>query len=412
VTAAIRAQASRVHQRPARRLRHARRRARPVAFGRPAPADRDRRVPLPDGPTGADPGRRHRVGGREYRGQDQAGAARGDAGPHHADHRGHRPVPPSRWPRRVVVLDPRPASSPRASTPPCSSRAPVYQEIYKPRAWSSARFVQLDPRRGRRSRRRTWHEAGLVRWPHQPPAAPRRAAWGSTATARRVGAAGALHETPTRPRAPDRDRSACWASPCDHHRRPADGQAGDRPRHQRPATSGRWSYGVAAYLAVAALGWVFGVVQSYLTTWVGERVLTDLRSDLFRPRAVAGARVLRAQPAPGVVISRLTNDIEALNTLVTDGPTHARAELDHAGGLGGGAADPGLEAGRWATLIVFPAMSIGTAIYRPLLGDRLPADARAAGRGHRQPCRRTSRGVRVVQAFPARGLELPQLHRG
>ena len=96
-----------------------------------------------------------------------------------------------------------------------------------------------------------------------------------------------------------------------------------------PGDFGQVELWVAAYLAVAVLGWVFGVVQSYLTTWVGERVLTDLRSDLFGHVQSLDLGFFERTRA-GVVISRLTNDIEALNTLVTDGPTTLAAELDHA----------------------------------------------------------------------------------
>ena len=71
-------------------------------------------------------------------------------------------------------------------------------------------------------------------------------------------------------------------------------------------------------------------MQSYLTSWVGERVLTDLRVDLFDHVQRLDLGFFERTRA-GVVISRLTNDIEALETLVTDGPTTLAAELDHAG---------------------------------------------------------------------------------
>ena len=56
---------------------------------RPAPADRDR-AGAADGPACADPRRRHRIGRRQHRGEDQAGAARGDD---RADNADHRPPP-------------------------------------------------------------------------------------------------------------------------------------------------------------------------------------------------------------------------------------------------------------------------------------------------------------------------------
>ena len=53
-------------------------RARAVALGRPAAADRDR-PRAADEPARADPGRRHRLGRRRHRGPHQARPARGDA---------------------------------------------------------------------------------------------------------------------------------------------------------------------------------------------------------------------------------------------------------------------------------------------------------------------------------------------
>ena len=147
---------------------------------------------------------------------------------------------------------------------------------------------------------------------------------------------------------------------------------------------------------VAVVGWLFGAVQSYLTSWVGERMLTDLRSDLF-------AHVQRLdlgyfeRTRAGVVISRLTNDIEALNTLVTDGPTTL---VQNTLTLIGSAIV--LLYLDWrlalATLVVFPAMAIATGIFR-----------RYSARAYRRTRERLAdvtaslqediSGVRVVQAF-------------
>src|SRR6185503_10003793 len=38
----------------------------------------------------------------------------------------------------------------------------------------------------------------------------------------------------------------------------------------------------AVFVAVAVVGWLAGMAQTYLTSWVGERVLADLRLRLFR----------------------------------------------------------------------------------------------------------------------------------
>jgi ATP-binding cassette subfamily B protein len=61
-------------------------------------------------------------------------------------------------------------------------------------------------------------------------------------------------------------------------------------------------------------------VQTYLTGWVGERILADLRNDLFEHLQRLSLGFYERNRA-GVIISRLTNDVEAIDQLVTDGVT-------------------------------------------------------------------------------------------
>jgi ABC-type multidrug transport system fused ATPase/permease subunit len=60
--------------------------------------------------------------------------------------------------------------------------------------------------------------------------------------------------------------------------------------------------------------------QTYQTGWVGERILADLRNRLFAhlQRLSLG---YYERNRTGVIISRITNDVEALDQLVTDGVT-------------------------------------------------------------------------------------------
>ena len=163
-----------------------------------------------------------------------------------------------------------------------------------------------------------------------------------------------------------------------------------------PGDFGTVELWVAVYLAAAVLGWVFTAVQSYLTTWVGERVLTDLRSDLFRHVQRLDLGYFERTRA-GVVISRLTNDIEALNTLVTDGPTTL---VQNTITLIGSAAV--LLYVDWrlavATLTVFPAMSIATALYRHYSAMAYRRTRERLGEVTASLQEDIS-GVRVVQAF-------------
>ena len=60
--------------------------------------------------------------------------------------------------------------------------------------------------------------------------------------------------------------------------------------------------------------------QTYLTGWVGERILADLRNRLFDHLQRLSLGFYERNRA-GVIISRLTNDVEAIDQLVTDGVT-------------------------------------------------------------------------------------------
>src|SRR6184192_2355380 len=77
---------------------------------------------------------------------------------------------------------------------------------------------------------------------------------------------------------------------------------------------------VGAFLAAGLLNWGMSYVQTYLTGWVGERILADLRTGLFRHLQRLSLGFYERNRA-GVIISRLTNDVEAIDQLVTDGVT-------------------------------------------------------------------------------------------
>ena len=75
---------------------------------------------------------------------------------------------------------------------------------------------------------------------------------------------------------------------------------------------------VAVFLVVGLANWATGYAESYYTGWVGERILADLRRKLFGhlQRLSLG---YYERNRTGVIVSRMTNDIEALDQLVTDG---------------------------------------------------------------------------------------------
>jgi ATP-binding cassette subfamily B protein len=74
---------------------------------------------------------------------------------------------------------------------------------------------------------------------------------------------------------------------------------------------------VAAYLASVLIVWGTSYVQTYLVGWVGQRALQDLRRRIFRHLQDLPVGFYDSRPS-GVLISRMTNDVEALNSLVTD----------------------------------------------------------------------------------------------
>jgi ABC-type multidrug transport system fused ATPase/permease subunit len=74
---------------------------------------------------------------------------------------------------------------------------------------------------------------------------------------------------------------------------------------------------VIAFLFSALLVWAMTYVQTYLVGWVGQRALADLRLRIFTHLQQQPIGFYESRPA-GVLISRMTNDVEALESLVTD----------------------------------------------------------------------------------------------
>ena len=88
----------------------------------------------------------------------------------------------------------------------------------------------------------------------------------------------------------------------------------------RPGDLGRLTQIVVLFLAAALLALALSGANTYLTGWTGERVLADLRNKLFGQLQRLSLGFYERNRA-GVIISRITNDVEALDQLVTDGVT-------------------------------------------------------------------------------------------
>ena len=84
--------------------------------------------------------------------------------------------------------------------------------------------------------------------------------------------------------------------------------------------NGRLYVVVGIFVAAGLANWGMTYVETYLTGWVGERLLADLRAQLFGHLQRLSLGFYERNRA-GVIISRLTNDVEAIDQLVTDGVT-------------------------------------------------------------------------------------------
>jgi ATP-binding cassette subfamily B protein len=82
--------------------------------------------------------------------------------------------------------------------------------------------------------------------------------------------------------------------------------------------SGTLELVVVLYLASALILWGATYVQTYMTSWVGQKTLQDLRLTLF-DHLQKQSSGFYSRRKTGVLVSRLTNDVEALDQLVSNG---------------------------------------------------------------------------------------------
>jgi len=153
---------------------------------------------------------------------------------------------------------------------------------------------------------------------------------------------------------------------------------------------------VAVFVAAGLANWGMTYVETYMTGWVGERILADLRNRLFAHLQELSLGFYERNRA-GVIISRLTNDVEAIDQLVTDGVTSL---VQNSLTLIGTAII--LFVLDWrlalATCAVLPLMSVATALFRT-------RSAQAYGQVRERLGLVTATlaediaGMRVVQAF-------------
>jgi ATP-binding cassette subfamily B protein len=153
---------------------------------------------------------------------------------------------------------------------------------------------------------------------------------------------------------------------------------------------------VAAFVVSALLYWAATYAQTYLVGWIGQRVLQDLRIQLFAHLQSLSIGFYSRRQA-GVIISRLTNDVQALDQLVSDGiVTLFGSSLT----LVGTAAI--LVVLDWQlallTFLVFPVLGIGSVAFRIVSADAYRATREKVAQITAY-LQETLSGVRVVRVF-------------
>ncbi|MEA2196308.1 MAG: ATP-binding cassette, subfamily bacterial [Solirubrobacteraceae bacterium] len=153
---------------------------------------------------------------------------------------------------------------------------------------------------------------------------------------------------------------------------------------------------VLAFLGSAIAYWIATYFATYLVGWVGQRGLRDLRLQLFDHLQSLSVGFYSRNRA-GVIISRLTNDVEALDQLISDGlATWFQSTLMLVGVIVILLVlDPHLAL---LTFISLPILAIGAFAFRIASADayRLTREKIAGITGYLQE---SLSGIRVVRSF-------------
>jgi ATP-binding cassette, subfamily B, bacterial len=153
---------------------------------------------------------------------------------------------------------------------------------------------------------------------------------------------------------------------------------------------------VAVFLVSVTVLWAATYAQTFLVGWVGQRALQDLRQRIYTHLQAMSIGFF-TRNKPGVLISRLTNDVQALDSLVTDGVvTLFQSTLTLLGVIVILLAlDVPLA---MVTFLTFPLLAIGSVVFRVISANayRLTREKIANITAYLQE---TLSGVRVVRSF-------------
>ncbi len=153
---------------------------------------------------------------------------------------------------------------------------------------------------------------------------------------------------------------------------------------------------VVAFVVSALVYWGATYLQTYMTGWVGQRALQDLRIQLFEHIQSLSLGFYSRNRA-GVVISRLTNDVQALDQLVTDGVTTLFQSTLMLLGVVVTLLIFDVELALW-TFLSIPLLLLGAFAFRIASADafRRTRERIASITGYLQE---TLSGIRVVRSF-------------
>jgi ATP-binding cassette subfamily B protein len=163
-----------------------------------------------------------------------------------------------------------------------------------------------------------------------------------------------------------------------------------------PGDVGKLNLVVIAFIVSALVYWGASYAQTYLVGWVGQRALQDLRLRIFAH--------LQSQPVgfyerrqAGQLISRMTNDVQALDSLVTDSVvTLFQSSLTLIGTM---AILLWLDVElALLTFLIFPVMALASLAFRIASADAYARTRTAIG-AITANLQESLSGIRVVRSF-------------
>jgi len=153
---------------------------------------------------------------------------------------------------------------------------------------------------------------------------------------------------------------------------------------------------VLAFVVSALVYWGASYVQTYLVGWVGQRALQDLRLRIFGHLQSQPVGFFERRQA-GQLISRMTNDVQALDQLVTDSiVTLFQSSLTLVGTM---AILVWLDVElALLTFLIFPLMAIGSLAFRVISADAY-ARTRETIAAITAYLQESLSGIRIVRSF-------------